>query len=78
MKRVLLLVCLIVSLVQLDWERGRVYLLSSISFLLLIGWSELVRRRKVHLFGGRKRAPQDIAPGVSCLLSTTKQGDQCT
>jgi hypothetical protein len=48
MKRVLLLVCLIVSLVQLDWERDRVYLLSTIASLLLIVSSELMRRQKVQ------------------------------
>ena len=47
MKRVLLLVCLIVSLVQLDWERDRIYLLSSFAALLLMLWTELSRRRKV-------------------------------
>lgn len=35
MRRVLLLVCLIVSVVELDWERDRIYLLSSIASLLL-------------------------------------------
>lgn len=36
MRRVLLLVCLIVSLVELDWERQRIYLLSSAASLLLV------------------------------------------
>lgn len=48
LKRVLLLVCLIVSLVQLDWERDRLYLLSSIASMLLILYGELTRRRKVQ------------------------------
>lgn len=47
MKRVLLLVFLIVSLVQLDWERDRIYLLSSFAALLLMLWTEWSRRRKV-------------------------------
>ena len=47
MKRVLLLVFLIVSLVQLDWERNRIYLWSSFAALLLMLWTELSRRRKV-------------------------------
>jgi hypothetical protein len=41
LKRVLLLVCLIVSLVELDWERYRIYLLSSIASLLFVLGSEL-------------------------------------
>lgn len=45
MKRVLLLVFLIVSLVQLDWERNQIYLLSSFAALLLMLWTELSRRR---------------------------------
>ena len=48
MKRVLLLVCLIVSLVELDWERNRIYLLSSIASLLFVVGSELTRRRRVQ------------------------------
>lgn len=48
MKRVLLLVCLIVSLVELDWERDRIYLLSSTASLLLVLYSELMGRRKVQ------------------------------
>lgn len=48
MKRVLLLVCLIVSLVELDWERDRVYLLSSIASLSLVLCAERMRRQKVQ------------------------------
>ena len=48
MKRVLLLVCLMVSLVELDWERYRIYLLSSIASLLFVLGSELTRRRRVQ------------------------------
>jgi len=48
MKRVLLLVLLIVSLVELDWERSRIYLLSAIVSMLLVVRSELVRRRKFY------------------------------
>ena len=54
MKRVLLLVCLIVSLVQLDWERDRIYLMSSIAALFLVLWMELSRRRKLS------RATKDL------------------
>jgi hypothetical protein len=48
MKRVLLLVCLIVSLVELDWERYRIYLLSSMASLSFVLGSELTRRRRVQ------------------------------
>jgi hypothetical protein len=48
MKRVLLLACLIVSLVELDWERYRIYLLSSIVSLLFVVGSELTRRPRVQ------------------------------
>lgn len=48
MKRVLLLVCLIVSLVELDWERYRIYLLSSIASFMCVLGSELTRRRRLQ------------------------------
>jgi hypothetical protein len=48
MRRVLLLVCLIVSVVELDWERKRIYLLSSVASLLLVLYGELMRRPKVQ------------------------------
>lgn len=48
MRRVVLLVCLIVSLVQLNWERDRIYLLSSIASLLLVLYGELKRRHKAQ------------------------------
>jgi hypothetical protein len=48
MKRVLLLVWLMVSLVELDWERYRICLLSSIASLLFVLSSELTRRRRVQ------------------------------
>lgn len=48
MKRVVLLVCLIVSVVELDWERQRIYLLSSVASLLLVLYGELMPRRKVQ------------------------------
>jgi hypothetical protein len=51
MKRVPLLVCLIVSLVQLDWERDRIYLFSSIASVLFVLVSELMRRRKIQNAG---------------------------
>lgn len=48
MKRVLLLVCLIVSVVQLDWEREQIYVWSSGASLLLIFYGELMRRRNAQ------------------------------
>lgn len=48
MKRVLLLVCLIVSLVELDWERYRIYLLFSIASLSLVLHAEWVRCHRVQ------------------------------
>ena len=48
MRRVVLLVCLIVSVVELEWERQRIYLLSSAASLLLVLYGELMRRRKVQ------------------------------
>lgn len=48
MRRVLLLVCLIVSVVELDWERQRIYLLSSAASLLLVLYGELMPRRKAQ------------------------------
>jgi hypothetical protein len=65
MKRVLLLVLLIVSVVQLDWERDRIYLLSALASLVLVVWSEMVRRRaaeKTIPAGGLR-----TAEGVSSL-----------
>jgi len=49
MRRVLLLVCLIVSVVELDWERQRIYLLSSIASLLLVFYSELMHRPQAQV-----------------------------
>jgi hypothetical protein len=48
MRRVVLLVCLIVSVVELDWEHERIYLMSSLASLLLVLYGELMRRRKVQ------------------------------
>jgi hypothetical protein len=53
MKRILLLVCLIVSLTELDWERDRIYLMSSIASLLLVLGSERKRLRNVQNGLGR-------------------------
>jgi hypothetical protein len=48
MKRILLLACLIVSLVELDWERYRIFLLCSIASFLFVLGSELTQRRRVQ------------------------------
>jgi hypothetical protein len=69
MKRVLLLVCLIVSLAELDLERARVFLFSSLASLLLVVWSEWMGRREVQ-----NAAPVGaLTPGegissVACVL----------
>lgn len=52
-KRVLLLVLLIVSVVELDWERVRIYFLSSLASILLLLWSELSARRKLQKAANR-------------------------
>jgi len=64
MKRVMLLVLLIVSLVELDWERDRIYLLSSLASLLLVVCSERLHRRKVQkaTTGGALTAEQVVSP----------------
>ena len=64
MRRVLLLVCLIVSMVELDWERARVYFLSSLASLLLVVWSELLRLRKAQKITTAEglRAEQMVLP----------------
>jgi hypothetical protein len=48
MKRILLLVLFIISLVELDLEGNRIYWLSSIISLLVVVWSELTRGRKIQ------------------------------
>jgi len=60
MKRVLLLVCMIVSVVQLDWEREWIYVLSSAASLLLILYGELMRHRRVQREGSARpvQAPE--------------------
>jgi len=77
MRRVLLLVCLIVSVVELDWERERIYLLSSIASLLLVFYGELMRRRQVQ------RVPTERAfktregvPSEACVTASANTGDQ--
>ena len=70
MRRVLLLVCLIVSMVELDWERDRVYFLSSLASLLLVVWTELLRLRKAQTATTTEelRAEQMILPETRLLL----------
>ena len=71
MRRILLLVCLIVSVVELDWERQRIYLLSSAASLLLVLYGELTPRRKVQrvpIERGFKTA-QDVRPEVYVAAS---------
>jgi len=70
MRRVLLLVCLIVSMVELDWERARVYFLSSVGSLLLVVWSELLRLRKAQktTTAEELRAEQMVLPEAQLVL----------
>ena len=63
MKRILLLVCLIVSLTELDLERERIFLISSLASLLLVLCTELVRRRKAR----RVAAERVFAQGEGVL-----------
>lgn len=73
MRRVLLLVCLIVSTVELDWERQRIYLLSAVGSLLLVLYGELVRRRRLQgvatatgVTAGEAVSAKPIASGSRC------------
>jgi hypothetical protein len=77
MKRVLLLVLLIVSLVELDWERDRIYLLSSLASLVLVVWSELVRRRttKETITRGALTTAEGVSP-VACVAYTQRSPHQ--
>jgi hypothetical protein len=77
MRRVLLLVCLIVSVVELDWERQRIYLLSSAASLLLVLYVELMPRRKVQKVPTERgfRTAQDVRSEIYVAASpgTDKQ-----
>jgi hypothetical protein len=78
MKRVLLLVLLIVSLVELDWERDRIYLLSSLASLVLVVWSELVRRRRTAekaITGEALTTAEGVSP-VACVAYTQHASHQ--
>ena len=77
LKRVLLLACLIVSLVQLDWERERIYLLSAIASLLLVFYSELMRRPQAQRapIGTAFQASGGVSAEVFVAASPTA-GDQ--
>jgi hypothetical protein len=74
MRRVLLLVCLIVSMVELDWERARVYFLSSVASLLLVVWSELLRLRKAQktTTAEELRAEQMVLPEAHLVLANPR------
>lgn len=60
MRRVVLLVCLIVSVVELDWERQRIYLLSSVASLLLVLYGELKTRHDV--VASEVHVPDSVPP----------------
>lgn len=73
--RVIMLVCLIVSVVELDWERDRIYWLSSVASLLLVVWSERLRHRKLKAAVG---LPTTKPAGSSdvCLTYLSRPNDQ--
>ena len=78
MKRVLLLVCLIVSLVELDWERYRIYLLSSIASFLFVLGSELTRRRRIQKVATERafKTSDDVPPeAYAASPNTDDQAD---
>lgn len=56
-KRVLLFVLLIVSVVELDWERVRIYFFSSLASILLLLWTERSARRKLQKAPNRAVLP---------------------
>jgi hypothetical protein len=82
MRRVLLLVCLIVSVVELDWERQRIYLLSSAASLLLVLYGELMPRRKVQKVPAERgfKPPQDVPSEIYVAASpdTDNQAEVCS
>jgi len=82
MRRILLLVCLIVSVVELDWERQRIYLLSSAASLLLVLYGELMRRRKVQRVPTERgfKTAQDVRSGIYVAASpdTDNQAEVCS
>jgi hypothetical protein len=73
--RVMMLVCLIVSVVELDWERDRIYLVSSLASLVLVVWSERLRRRKQKATAA---VPTTTQAGASeaCLTYPSHPHDQ--
>ena len=73
--RVMMLVCLIVSVVELDWERDRIYLLSSVASLFLVVWSERWRHRKLKATVGVPTTQQAGSPDV-CLTYLSRPNDQ--
>jgi uncharacterized protein (DUF58 family) len=82
MRRILLLVCLIVSVVELDWERQRIYLLSSAASLLLLLYGELMRRRKIQRvptereFKSAQGVPSEVYAAAS--PDTDNQAEVCS
>jgi hypothetical protein len=76
MKRVLLLVCLIVSVVELDWERYQIYLWSSIASLLFVLSSELMRRRRVRQVTAVRALAGEGVPSKAYVAGSTNTEDQ--
>lgn len=77
MRRVLLLVCLFVSVVELDWEREPIYWFSSTASLLLVLYGELMRRRKVQRVTseGVSKTGQDFVAADACISDSPSAGD---
>lgn len=71
-KRVLLLVLLIVSVVELDWERVPIYFYSSLASIFLILWTELFARRKIQNAANRAalRTKQRVSTETRLAHST--------
>lgn len=79
MMRVLLLVCLIVSLVELDWERDGIFWMSSLASFLFILWTELLSRRKAQQLtttAGVRKEDSVSSNASRCLPETYDQARQ--
>jgi len=75
MKRVLLLACFIVLLVQLDWERERIYFVSAIASLLLVFSSKTQRRHRLTAFLDTLRFAQITLYDVDLVISRLPIGE---
>jgi len=76
MKRVLSLVCLIVSLVELDWERYRIYLWSSIASLSFVFFLELMRPQVQRVPTERAFKTGEGGPPEAYVAASPNNDDQ--